>query len=104
MVKGIFFVVFLSFVLLGCATGVKYTVEEIKDYPEPIQTSIKKGEVVMGMTPAQVRYAWGYPDKTGASYEGGKHRELWIYSTFLGLSKSSYLFFEDGKLVFIVKP
>jgi len=101
--KVIFFIVLLLFVLSGCASGVKYTVEEIKDYPEPIQTSIKKGEVVMGMTPAQVRYAWGLPDKTSASYEGGKHREIWIYTSFLGLSKSSYLFFEDAMLVFIAK-
>ena len=99
--KEIFFVVLLLFFLSGCASGVKYTVEEIKDYPEPIQTSIKKGEVVMGMTPNQVRYAWGQPDKTSATYEGGKHREIWIYTSFF--SKSSYLFFEDAKLVFVAK-
>lgn len=103
MGKGIIFVILLLFSLSGCATGVKYTVEEIKDYPEPIQTSIKKGEVVMGMTSAQVRYAWGMPDMVSTSYEGGKHRELWIYTSFLGLSKSTYLFFEDGKLTFFTK-
>jgi len=102
MKKTIFIILFF-FVLSGCATGVRYTIEEIKDYPEPIQTSIKKGEVVMGMTPAQVRYTWGTPNKVGTSYEGGKHRELWIYTSFLGLSKSTYLFFEEGKLVFFTK-
>lgn len=100
MRKGIILLILLFFALSGCATGVRYTIEEIKDYPEPIQTAIKKGEVVLGMTPAQVRYAWGTPDKVGTSYEEGKHKELWIYSSFLGLAKATYLFFEDGKLVF----
>lgn len=102
MKKSIIFLI-LFFSLSGCASGVKYTIEEIKDFPEPIQTSIKKGEVIMGMTSQQVRYAWGAPDKVSTSYEGGKHRELWIYSSFLGLSKKTYLYFEEGKLVFWTK-
>lgn len=104
MRKGIiFFMIILFSGFSGCASGVKYTLEEIKDYPESIQTSIKKGEVMMGMTSAQIRYAWGAPDKVSTSYESGKHRELWIYTSFLGLSKETYLFFEDGKLVFWTK-
>lgn len=103
MRKGFIFVILLFLVLSGCATNVKYTLEEIKDYPEPIQKTIKKGEVLIGMTPAQVRYAWGSPDKASTSYEGGKHKELWIYTSFLGLSKGTYLFFEDGKLIFWTK-
>jgi len=58
---------------------------------------------MMGMTSQQVRYAWGPPDKVSTSYEEGKHRELWIYTSFLGFSKETYLFFEEGKLVFWTK-
>ncbi|MEK6692980.1 MAG: hypothetical protein AABY44_06095 [Nitrospirota bacterium] len=100
MKKCIIFLVLFFLSISGCASGVKYTIEEIKDFPEPIQTSIKKGEVIMGMTSQQTRYAWGSPDKVSTSYKEGKHRELWIYTSFLGLSKQTYLFFEDGKLVF----
>lgn len=100
MKKRVIIAIILFFSISACAITVKYTPEEIKDYPETIQTSIKKGEVVMGMTPAQVRYAWGSPNKVSTSYEGGKHRELWVYSSFFGLIDKTYLFFEDSKLTF----
>ena len=52
-------VIFWSF--SGCATTARYSPEEIKDYPPEVQEHIKNGEVALGMTTLQVRYAWGAP-------------------------------------------
>lgn len=89
----------LIFLLFGCAEAVRYTDYEIKDFPTNIQEAIKKGEVLMGMTTSQVRYAWGPPSKSMSSYVEGKHREHWIYKAKAGMEKT-HLFFEDGKLTF----
>ncbi|HTZ17106.1 MAG TPA: hypothetical protein VMB78_01570, partial [Dissulfurispiraceae bacterium] len=50
--------------VVGCGSSqIRFTQDEIKDYPVDMQEHIIKGEVVTGMTPTQVRYAWGPPDK-----------------------------------------
>ncbi|MEJ5228030.1 hypothetical protein [Thermodesulfovibrio sp.] len=89
--------------LFGCASqGVRYTYEEIKNYPPDIQERIAKGEIALGMTKEQVRYAWGPPSSTRIlTPEKGKQREEWIYSSSLGLLKSRLIFI-DGKLTYII--
>lgn len=86
----------------GCTKSVRYSPEEIKDYPPHIQEQIEKGEVSLGMTKQQVRYAWGYPSQINilSASEDGKAREEWIYSkkglVFIFLDKR--LLFVDGKV------
>lgn len=89
--------------IFGCASqGVRYTYEEIKNYPPEIQESIAKGEITPGMTKEQVRYAWGNPSSIRVLVpEKGKQKEEWIYSSSLGISKSR-LIFVDGKLTYIL--
>lgn len=89
--------------IFGCASqGVRYTYEEIKNYPPEIQQRIAKGEISPGMTKEQVRYAWGNPSSTRVlTPQDGKQREEWIYSSSLGLLKSR-LIFVDGKLTYII--
>lgn len=97
-------IIFLIAVFIfGCASqGVRYTYEEIKHYPPDIQERIAKGEIALGMTKEQVRYAWGSPSSTRIlTPEKGKQREEWIYSSSLGLLKSRLIFI-DGKLTYII--
>jgi len=86
---------------VGCTKSIRYSEEEIKGFSPAIQEHIKQGEVVLGMTPQQVRYAWGSPDslKILEPFEG-KSREEWIYSTF-GVVETKLLLFFDGKLMYM---
>ena len=101
MKKTLLFALFLTlglWTLLGCTTSVRYSPEEIKGYPPAVQEQIQQGNVVIGMTPQQVRYAWGPP--TTANVMGptqeGKLREEWLYSS--GIFVQRRLLFVDGKL------
>lgn len=85
----------------ACATGVRYSPGEIRNFPEEIQKHIQAGEVVTGMTQIQVRYAWGAPsDVKVLEPKDGKYREMWVYSTS-GLLKTR-LIFVDGVLQSII--
>lgn len=96
-------IVLLASFIVGCATqGVRYTYEEIKNFPPEIQERIVRGEITFGMTKDQVRYAWGNPTSTRIlTPERGKQREEWLYSSSLGLLKSRLIFI-DGKLTYII--
>jgi hypothetical protein len=65
----------------GCTKAVRYSAEEIRDCPPEIQEQIKKGEISIGMTMPQVRYAWGGPDQVIflTPGEDGKERVEWLY-------------------------
>ncbi|MCL4491409.1 MAG: outer membrane protein assembly factor BamE [Nitrospirae bacterium] len=96
------FLLVAALALSGCASYARYTHDEIKDYPLDVQEKIIKGEIMPGMTPQQVRYAWGPPGSVRPlEPEGGKQREEWIYSTVAGVFKTR-LTFIDGKLVYII--
>ncbi|MFN3479377.1 MAG: hypothetical protein ACK415_03235 [Thermodesulfovibrionales bacterium] len=84
----------------GCAKTARYSPEELRGFPPEIQEHIKSGEVVIGMTPQQVRYAWGSPSAINVlpPTEEGKMKEEWIYSK-MGLYLDKRLLFIDGKLV-----
>jgi len=75
-----FLVVLVS--LSGCTKSVRYSQDEIKDFPPEVQEQIKQGTVALGMTIQQVRFAWGPPSEINVLQpsEDGKPREEWIYS------------------------
>ncbi|MCX7913534.1 MAG: hypothetical protein N2511_02980, partial [Thermodesulfovibrionales bacterium] len=80
------FMVFLIVILMlsyGCSTApVRFTIDEIKGFPLEVQEKIIKGEVALGMTTQQVRYAWGSPNTIRILEPlEGKQREEWIYTT-----------------------
>ncbi len=89
--------------VLGCGSSqIRFTQDEIKDYPVDMQEHIIKGEVVPGMTPTQVRYAWGSPDEVKLSNTPeGKPQEQWVYSSHVGIFKTRLTFIE-GKLTSII--
>lgn len=97
------FALLVTVFIFGCASqGVRYTYDEIKHYPPDIQERIARGEIALGMTKEQVRYAWGPPSSTRIlTPEKGKQREEWIYSSSFGLLKSR-LIFVDGKLTYVI--
>lgn len=98
--------VLLFFLQVGCAKSIRYSADEIKDFPPEIQEHVKKGEVMLGMTPQQVRYAWGAPDSIrNLEPLDGKTREEWIYSSAgtMGVVGTKLLIFYDGKLLYISK-
>ena len=102
MKKLIIVICAVSFLLgFGCAKSVRYTEEEIQKFPPETQEHIRKGEVKLGMTTQQVRYAWGAPSsiKFLEPTPDGKTREEWVYSK-LGPLSSKLLVFVDGKLIF----
>ncbi|MBE0425523.1 MAG: hypothetical protein IBX72_02610 [Nitrospirae bacterium] len=96
----LFFVLFFL-LQIGCTKSIRFTEEEIKNFPPNIQDHIRKGEIDLGMTQKEVRYAWGAPDsiKFLPSFEG-KTREEWIYSS-MGFVRTRLLLFLDGKLIYI---
>ncbi|MGE5238700.1 MAG: hypothetical protein ACM3ON_07860 [Chloroflexota bacterium] len=96
--------VIMIVVAVGCSAtkDVRYTHDEIKDFPLDVQSRIMKGEVMLGMTPEMVRYAWGPPEsvRTLMPFEG-KAREEWTYTKF-GVYETRKLLFVDGKLFYMV--
>jgi len=86
---------------VGCTKSVRYTEEEIQHFPPETQEHIRQGEVKLGMTTQQVRYAWGAPSsiKFLEPTPEGKTREEWVYSK-LGIFGTKLLVFIDGKLIF----
>ncbi len=92
-------VVFFLMGAMGCQQEVRYSPSEISGYPEATQKLIREGKVSMGMTPDEVRYAWGAPSEVNilSPTKDGKSRQQWVYKDTLSLSKTS-LFFTDGKV------
>jgi hypothetical protein len=102
MQKLIIVILAVSFLFgIGCTKSVRYTEEEIQKFPTDIQENIRQGEVKLGMTTQQVRYAWGPPNsiKFLEPTPEGKTREEWTY-TKLGVFGTKLLVFVDGKLIF----
>ena len=100
MKKAIFLVLSLLVLLgAGCTKSVRYSEEEIRGFPIDVQERIRNGEISLGMTQYQVRYAWGSPDSVIvlAPSEDGKNREEWVYGKFVGVFKTR-LIFTDGKI------
>ncbi len=101
MKNALFFALLFTLGLLslsGCTTAVRYSPEEIKGYPPAIQEQIQQGNVVAGMTPQQVRYAWGSPTTVNVitPTQDGKLREEWLYSS--GIFVQRRLLFVEGRL------
>ncbi len=98
LLYGVLLMLVVSF-FSACAKSVRYSPEEIKDYPPAVQEHIKQGEVALGMTVNQVRYAWGSPTTINVlpPAEDGKPREEWIYSS-MGILMKRRLLFIDSKL------
>ncbi len=88
--------------LFGCMSSVRYTYEEIREFPQEIQEHIKKGEVVPGMTFQQVRLAWGAPTETRV-VPSKDDREIihWIYQQ-MPFGSKTILVFTDGKLTGVI--
>jgi len=102
MQKLIIVILAVSFLFgVGCTKSVRYTEEEIQQFPPETQEHIRQGEAKLGMTTQQVRYAWGAPNsiKFLEPTPEGKTREQWVYSK-LGVFSTKLLVFVDGKLIF----
>jgi outer membrane protein assembly factor BamE (lipoprotein component of BamABCDE complex) len=100
----LFTLTLLLFLQIGCTHAVRYTEEEIKNFQPAVQDNIRKGQIDLGMTPEQVRYAWGSPisRKSLEPFED-KSREEWIYSSsgIQDVVGTKILLFFDGKLIYI---
>lgn len=104
MKKAIFLVLAtLLFLGLGCTKSVRYSEDEIRGFPIDVQEHIRNGEVSLGMSQSQVRYAWGSPSSVIIlePSEDGKNREEWVYGKFMGIFKTR-LIFTDGKITEII--
>lgn len=91
-------VVALALGALSCSSNVRYSPWEIDHYPPGVQESIRKGEVSMGMSPLEVRYAWGAPNsvRIAEAEPDGRYRETWVYTKLRVFV--TRLTFTDGKL------
>jgi len=101
--KNIFLLLSVVFLIsqAGCAKSLKYSQEEIKDFPPSVQEHVKNHEVAVGMTKLQVRYSWGGPDTVNVltPAEGGKERVEWVYKKVFFKTR---LVFSDDKLTEII--
>jgi hypothetical protein len=89
---------------IGCVQAIRYSEEEIKNFPQNFQDNIRKGEIDLGMTQEQVRYSWGSPESARVLPPlDGKLREEWTYGKpwSMGVFGLKILLFLDGKLVYI---
>jgi hypothetical protein len=86
----------------ACTQSIRYSPDEIKDFPPSIQESIRNNEVVVGMTKLQVRYSWGGPDEIIVlrPTDTGKERIEWAYKKMQFFK--SRLIFTDDKLTEII--
>ena len=86
----------------GCSKSVRYSQDEIKDFPPQIQEYIKNGRVAVGMTKMQVRYSWGSPHAVMVldPSADGKERVEWTYEKMKYFK--SHLIFTDDKVAEIV--
>lgn len=101
--KNLLFVIFIISVLLsGCAKSLRYSHDEIKSFDQTVQEHIKNGEVGVGMSKLQVRYAWGGPHNIVVlpPNERGEERVQWVYRKFLFLK--TRLIFTADKLTEII--
>lgn len=67
----------------------------IQQWPGDIQVLVRASKLRLGMTPEQVRMAWGPPQTIHETITVGRTSEQWVY----GLGQ--YLYFEDGRLITI---
>jgi len=100
-----FFLLFSLLMLIlqtGCAKSLRYSQEEIKDFPEAVQEHIRNNEIDTGMSKLQVRFSWGGPDAVNVltPAEDGKERIEWIYKKFSVFK--TRLIFTDDKLTQII--
>lgn len=101
-IKGAILLLVLILFLANCTTVMRYSYEEIKNFPPEVQEQIIKGDVMTGMTPLQVRYAWGHPNKIEVLVpENNKYKEEWIYYSNLGILKTRLIFI-DHKLTYVI--
>lgn len=86
----------------GASSAIRYTPQEIKDYPEHIKQLIVAGKLSTGMTPQQVRNSWGSPEGV-SSYKdsSGRTKEEWIYASS-ALCRVT-LVFSEGKLQGVIR-
>lgn len=93
-----FIFLFIAIFLYACSSSsVRYTSEEIRQFPPDVQQKIIRGEISTGMTAQQVRYAWSAP-KNVHVYQGKdkKYIEEWTYS-YMGACPIILSFYE-GRL------
>ena len=86
----------------GCTRAVRYSQDEIKDFPPQTQEHIRKSQIAIGMTKIQVRYSWGSPHAVAVlSPSGdGKERVEWTYQKMMYFK--SHVVFTDDKVTEIV--
>ncbi|MBP0047599.1 hypothetical protein H9C73_02525 [Marinobacterium sp. AK62] len=44
-----------------------------------VEQAVGQGRLLPGMTPSQVKRAWGFPDRQNQKIHGGRQREYWYY-------------------------
>lgn len=91
----------VAFALAACASGMRYTNEEIQNFDPKVREKITKEEIMPGMTYAEVRYAWGAPSTVNVLPPNVQAAERieWVYKR---LFFKSVLRFSDGRLTEII--
>ena len=87
--------------LASCSStsGLRYTYYEIEKFPIDIHENIRNKNVVIGMTPMQVRYALGAPNEARAvAPKEGTVAEEWTYKMQTQFKKV-YVIFENNQVV-----
>lgn len=59
-----------------------------------LERAVARGEVLVGMNAAQVRRAWGAPDKVNRTQRATGTSEQWTYSPTR--TKRHYVYLDDG--------
>lgn len=90
------FIASFCFVSIGLISVATYA---DRDYSERLRyrNATVKGQILMGMTPKEVKRAWGRPTEINAS--GGKYgsSEQWVYDRPSG---REYIYLDDGEVVY----
>ena len=96
--KKIFLLFSIVFLILqtGCTKSLRYSQEEINDFPAGVQEHIKNSEIDISMSKLQVRFSWGGPDVVNVlpPDEEGRERVEWIYKK-MHIFKTRLIFTDD---------
>lgn len=98
------FVLFLSIISYGCAL-IPFSDDESDrandaqaEHGQRVQTALRSGDVVLGMSMRDVYGSWGEPRLTE---QAGVGHQRWIYpeGPMRGLGASRVVYFENGRVV-----
>jgi hypothetical protein len=79
-----------------CEGGEALKVETQGPPTDPYEAAALSGKIMVGMSAAKVRHAWGQPSTINRSMVAGRSHEQWVYR--LGNRDTQYVYLENDRV------